>query len=258
MTPKLDDIADSYREIGLRAGDVVFLHANLIPFGLVAKEKDKFVEFFLNPLLNIIGPNGTVVSMSYSFKYASGQYPYIHESTPSEAGMLSEYIRKMPDARRSFHPLCSVVALGPLADKIVDNVSRSAFGWGSPFHRLHELNAKCLFLGMTCAQSYTFLHYVEQMYGVSHCYNKAFFHPAFKDVLEQPGPFMAFLRNRRSESYDFSSFEQEMKKRNFLRETIFNNARIQCVDFGKSFDVAMDILDKDPSAFLKEKFYVTE
>lgn len=252
------DIADNYRAVGLREGDVVFVHANLLPFGLVAKEKEKFVEFFLDPLLQIIGPTGTIVLMSYTFDYAKGVHPYIHESTSSEAGMLSEYVRRMPGAQRSFHPLCSVVAYGAKASDITKDASRSAFGWGSPFHRLHELKAKCLFLGMTCGQSFTFLHYVEQMYGVSHCYNKAFFHPAFKDGKEIAGPFLAFLRNRKSEPFDFAVFERRARERRVLSETSFQGAPIQSIAFVDTFRIGMELLEENPSIFLKTSFFVTE
>lgn len=258
MSDKEKELVNVYETVGLSKGDTVFVHANLLAFGLVATDKKKFVEYFLNPLLDVVGDSGTVVVLAYTFSYATGKAPFHLETSPSEAGMFTEHIRTLPGALRSFHPLCSVVAYGKNSKVITNVSSRSAFGWGSPFFVLHELKAKCLYLGMTAGQSCTFLHYVEQMYGVSHCYNKAFFHPAYKNGELVTGPFMAFLRNRSAEAYDFTRFENEMKTRGLLAERAHNGGVVQCLNFTDAFKVGMAMLEKDTSAFLKAPFYVTE
>ena len=253
-----NEVGKIYQEIGLKRGDVVFVHANMLSFGLVSRDKDKFVKFFLDPLLKVIGKSGTIACHSYTFSYGLHGTRYIHEKSPSEAGMFTEYIRTMKGAMRSFHPLASISAYGPKAPYITGNVTRSSSGLGSPFARLHALKAKCLYIGMTCGESCSFLHHVEQMYGVSHCYNKAFFHPAYRRGKLQPGPYLAFLRNRKSEPYDFSSFQREMKKKKLVHERVFRNAPIQCIDLDDCFNVGMEMLDRDPCAFLRKSFYVTK
>lgn len=252
------DVEKIYRKIGLKEGDVVFVHANMLPFGLVSKDKAEFVRFFLDPLLKIIGKSGTVACLAYTFSYGLHGTPHVHEKSPSEAGMFTEYIRTMKGALRSLHPLVSVAAYGPKARLITQNVSRSAFGWGSPFSRLHELGGKCLYLGMTCGQSNTFLHYVGQMYGVSYSYNKAYFHPVYKGGVLQQTPFLAFVRTRKSKPFDFSLFEKEMKKKRLVREGTIRNAPVQLVKLEDCFKIGMEMLDKNPCAFLQEPFYVTE
>ena len=172
--------------------------------------------------------------------------------------MFTEYIRTMKGALRSFHPLVSVVARGQKAKYITQNVTRSAFGWGSPFSRLHELKGKCLYLGMTCGESNTFLHYVGQMYGVSYSYNKAYFHPAYRNGALQQGPFLAFVRNRRSKPFDFSLFQKEMKKKKLVRESSVRNAPVQLVKLEDCFKIGMEMLNKNPCAFLQEPFYITK
>lgn len=247
-----------YKELGLRKGDTVFIHARLLSFGKKFKNRAEFCRFFLDPLLKIIGPGGTIVMLTYTFNYSSFGETYIHKKTPSEAGMLTEYFRTRKDAVRSFHPFCSFVAIGKKKNLICDNITRSAWGWGSVFFKLHQLKAKVLYLGMTVGDSCSFLHYVEQMYGVSHCYNKAFFYPAYKNGKLIKGPFLAFLRNRKSESYNYSKFQEHLRKKKMIKETIYNGAPIQLLRFEDCFNEAMKVLDKDPCFFIKKPFYITE
>lgn len=246
-----------YQQLGICTGDTVFIHANMLAFGLLEHNREALVEHFLVPLRQQIGPNGTIVVLTYSFRYASGT-PFIFEESPSEAGIFTEYVRKMPEAVRSFHPFSSVVAVGPRAHEICDQVSRSAFGWNSAFHRLHNIQAKCLYLGMTCGDSCTFLHHVEHLYGVSHAYHKAFFHPAYLGGELQSGPYMAYLRNHNAAAYNFSFFANEMRRRSLIQECVYEGAPIQVIQLTDCFQVGMELLEKNPCAFLEKPYYVTE
>lgn len=253
-----ENLADVYSNLGVKKDDVVFLHINPLPFGLVANTKEDFVKFFIDPLREVLGSGGTFAVLTYTYSYGLEGKPYIHEESPSEAGILTEAVRQLPGALRSLHPLISITALGSKAEYITQNVTRDAFGWGSPFSRLHELKAKCLYVGMTCGVSCSFLHYVEQMFGVSHCYNKAYFHPVYKNGAEVKGPFLAFVRNRKSKPYDYSGFESEMKTRGHVRDTKYKGAPLQVVELEQCFLVGMEMLDRDPCAFIQEPFYITK
>lgn len=252
------DIRSAYADLGIQKGDVVFFHANPLAFGLIATDRDQFANYFFDPLLEAVGEKGTIACLAYTFSYGLEGKPYVHEDSPSEAGMFTEYIRTMEGSHRSLHPLVSIVARGPHSGLITDVETRCAYGHGSPFSRLHELKAKCLYLGMTCGESCSFLHHVEHMYGVSHCYNKAFFHPVYKGGVLQEGPFLAFVRNRKSKPYDYSRFENEMKLRGLVREATHRGAPLQAIEFEDCFKVGMEMLSKDPCAFIEEPFYITE
>lgn len=256
--PEENNLFFLYSKLGLKKNDTVFIHARLMSFGKKFKNREEFTKFFLDPLLKVIGPGGTVVMLAYTFNYSSFGKTYFHEKSPSEVGMLSEYIRSRKDAVRSFHPFCSFVAIGKKKNLICDNITRSAWGWGSVFQKLHSLKSKCLYLGMTVGDSCSFLHYVEQLYGVSHCYNKAFFAPAYKNGKLIKGPFLAFLRNRKSESYDYSKFQKHLRKKKMIKETLYAGAPIQVVNFDDCFKEGINVLDQDPCYFIKNPFYITE
>ncbi|MFH1077804.1 MAG: AAC(3) family N-acetyltransferase [Patescibacteria group bacterium] len=253
------ELRETLGRIGIQKGDTVYVHARLFRFGGLASDQEEFIRIFLDPLLDAVGyPEGTIVVITYTTRYSTYGEPFVYEETPSEAGILTEHIRRMPGAVRSFHPIGSVTAIGSKSHDICDGVSRSLFGWGSVYHRLHILKAKCLYLGITLGETCSFLHYVEHLYGVSHCYHKAFFHPVYRDGKLVEGPFLAFLRNRKSKPYDFSRFEKHMDSLGLVRASTFAGAPVQLVDFTDCFDQGMKVLDTDPCFFLKEPFYVTE
>jgi len=252
------DLPKIYAKLGIKKGDTVFIHSKLLAFGGVAGSKEELARFFLDPLLQLIGPSGTVVALSYTFSYTSHGTPYVHEKSPSEAGLLTEYIRTMKGTERSFHPFISVVAYGARAKQITKDVPRSAYAWGSPWQRMHELKAKCLYLGLTCGVSCTFLHYVEQQYGVPYCFDKAFFHPAYKKGKLQKGPFLGYFRKRASAGYSFAPFGKEMKKRKLVKEHLHSGVPIQVHSFDDAFTVCMDMLDTDPCVLIREPYYMAE
>src|SRR5262249_15519414 len=57
--------------------------------------------------------------------------------TPSKSGLLSEVLRRLPEARRSLHPTHPCTALGPDAGAIVEGseASETPFGPQSPYGR---------------------------------------------------------------------------------------------------------------------------
>ena len=69
------------------------------------------------------------------------------ETTPSETGIFSEFIRTHPSSIRSLHPLHSVAALGRKAEEICLNVSNNSYAIGSPLYRMFAMNAKAVALG---------------------------------------------------------------------------------------------------------------
>jgi aminoglycoside 3-N-acetyltransferase len=85
--------------------------------------------------------------------------------SPSRTGILSELLRRRPGARRSLHPLYSVCAKGPLAERLVADHHREppkAFGLYSPYAKLAELDAQVLGIGLPPGHT-TLLHVVEDV-----------------------------------------------------------------------------------------------
>ncbi len=101
--------------------------------------------------------------------------PFNLKETPShEMGSLAEYLRLLPDAHRSLHPFWSISGSGPNA-KLLQTVSKHAYGIGSPWSILLDLNARQINFGLHPSKAISLIHHIETLVGVPYRYNKEFF-----------------------------------------------------------------------------------
>ena len=162
------NITTGLRALGITAGDTVFFHSSLKSMGRVTGGPEAVIGGFLDA----VGPTGTVIVPTFTLTERLGPFGswYDHETTPSTVGLITEILRRRPDAVRSFHPVHSVAAVGRLA-RMVTAQQRNSFGrrspWcdagfaqGSPFDLLTRWNAWYALLGVEF-QVQTIMHYLE-------------------------------------------------------------------------------------------------
>ena len=117
--------------------------------------------------------SGTIAVPTFNFAFARGD-TFDPQSTPSIGmGALSEYVRQLPEAQRTPHPMQSLSVVGCHATDLARRDTPSAFDPGSAFERMLELDFKLLLLGADI-QAVAMLHYCEQRAGVPYRYWKDF------------------------------------------------------------------------------------
>jgi hypothetical protein len=147
-------------ELGISAGDLVFLHTSfhwLRHLELSPRE-------ILDTLAEHLSPSGTMVLPSFGWHLDGTQRPWKGyadyyrtrpvfdvRSTPANIGVIPETFRTMPGVRRSLHYWWSVAARGPLADFLVSDQHEvlHPYGADSTFGRLYRAGAKVLGLGVS-------------------------------------------------------------------------------------------------------------
>lgn len=169
-----DQIVQQLVGLGLRAGDLVMVHASLKAIGPVEGGAPKLV----GALLDVLGPSGTV--MAYVSWDRSPYEETLNGATLSTAerdawpafdpataksyrgfGLLNEFLRKLPGAVRSAHPDASMVAIGAKASEVIgEHRLGQGYGPGSPLERLVAMKGRVLTLGAPL-DSLTVLHYAE-------------------------------------------------------------------------------------------------
>ena len=78
---------------------------------------DNILRAHFNVLSDLIDFSiGTLVVPTSSTNLCNTTIPFDINKTPSERGVLSEFIRQVPSAVRSFHPFYSYAAIGRDAD----------------------------------------------------------------------------------------------------------------------------------------------
>ena len=220
--------------------------------GILGRER-QWSEYLLDVLLEVLGPDGTLLAPAFSYDYARNGTPYHHERSPSEVGPFTEFFRKSKGVVRSLHPLHSVVGIGPKTTEILDDVGRSAFGPRSPFGRLQKTGCKFLCLGVSLGKSLTYAHHMEQVYGVNHMYNKVFNTPVFVSGVKQAGAWLCFVRYLGvGLEAQIGNLETKLREDGLLKETSRWEHPMQLVHVTHAEEIGFRQLEENPCSWLKE------
>lgn len=227
-----EEAVQGLKAVGLRAGDTVLVQSDVSRLGRVdgARTREDILAFHRDAFQAVIGPDGTLAVCTAFEDYGRYGTEFHVESSPSRLGSFSEYIRKSPGAVRSSHPIVSVCAVGRRAEEICAAPHFDGFGWDSPWGRLHRIGARLCTLGLSRHDEFgmTFVHYVEQLYGVPYQYNKVFTAPVFENGRQIEGVFTMNVRYLDyGVEYDTSKVKREVlsrgkgQERAYGRDTVF-------------------------------------
>lgn len=158
------ELADDIRRFGIRKGDVVLVRAALSKVN--GEEKSTFLE----SLLDVVGPEGTIVGLSFTKSFL---FPFIKKEnlfslgTKTTAGGFSQSMLSHPDSFRSTHPINSFVAIGKNANNITKDHTPIDLSY-TPMRKIVELRGKMLVAG--CVESspgFTTVHLAQQDLGLT-------------------------------------------------------------------------------------------
>ena len=169
-------LRDDLTRIGLSAGNTVMVHAAMSKVGPMLNGPDALSR----ALLDVIGPEGTLlVYTSWDSVHDDlldddgrvlaqwrGHVPGFDPQASRAVrmnGIIAEFVRTMPGARRSGNPGASVAAIGRLADWITaDHPQDYGYGEGSPFAKLVEANGRILMVGAPW-DTMTLIHHADHL-----------------------------------------------------------------------------------------------
>ncbi len=167
-------IREAISSTGVTPGSLVFVHSALLTLGPIAGAPiDEMPSRIYKILRQHLGPRGTIAVPTFNFEFCDG-CGFHRQHTPSQGmGVFSEYLRRLPDARRSPHPMQSMAAVGPLSKNLAERDTPSAFEEGSSFDALLEYDATILMLGCGI-NAVSLVHWAEEKVGVPYRYWKSF------------------------------------------------------------------------------------
>jgi aminoglycoside 3-N-acetyltransferase len=162
MNVDRDRILTDLRAIGVQRGTTLVVHSSLrsiAPDAAVVGGAATVVD----SLIEAIG-NGTLAMPAATPRCAEPTAePFDRATTPTTMGAIAEAFRTWPGTLRSDHPLESVCARGPHAADITrEHPLAFSEGPGSPFAKLHDLDARILLLGVGFNRC-TALHFAESL-----------------------------------------------------------------------------------------------
>ncbi|TCR62252.1 aminoglycoside 3-N-acetyltransferase [Bosea sp. BK604] len=169
-------LRDDLERLGVVAGDSLMIHAAVSQVGRLLNGPDALIDAALAAL----GPDGTVLAYAdWDARYdelldGEGRVPaeWRAHVPPFDAaasrairdnGVLPEFLRTRPGARRSGNPGASVAALGAKAEWFTaDHALDYGYGEGSPLAKLVACGGKVLMLGAPL-DTMTLLHHAEHL-----------------------------------------------------------------------------------------------
>ena len=158
-----------FKRIGLEEGDVVFVHSSFKSFGGVEGGPQTVID----ALISTLGNEGTLIVPRFNFDFSTHSTPWDIRTTPSQTGIISEFVRKDPRSFSVFHPIYSFSIIGKHAKELVKHRYKGSYSKDSIFYKLRILGAKILQIDRVYKGT-TMFHYVEEMLGVDYRYFKNF------------------------------------------------------------------------------------
>lgn len=162
-----EQLLEDLRQLGVRPGDLIMVHASLRAMGPV----EGGVGGVLDSLDAAVGPDGTLMMTLGANNDWDGVHthpeakPFDPERTPAQAdvGYLAEAFRQRPGTRVSDHPEGRFGARGRRAEEVLANPPwNDYYGPGSPLEHATRLGVRVLRLGAD-RNTVTLLHLAEYL-----------------------------------------------------------------------------------------------
>jgi aminopeptidase-like protein/aminoglycoside N3'-acetyltransferase len=247
------DLLAAFQNIGIGAGDVVFVHVNIEALGMIegGSTTDEICRSHLNALMDSVGPTGTILVPTYTFSFWQGE-EFDAQNTPTKGGEWSpsrdflEYFRCLPGVVRSVDPIYSVAGLGPKANPMLLGLPPTCFGEDSVFDRLKKVGGKICAIGLGLRQA-TFLHYVEESVGVPFRFKKLFTGYSVNDGRKEKKGWLCSVRilAPNGES-DGSLLESGALNAGICKSVQVGRGEVQEIDSRTYFEYAIPALTKAP------------
>ena len=232
------DLVFSLELIGIRSGDTLLMHSAFTAIGEVEGGADTVIDAFLE----VLGEDGTLV-MSTLTGWAS---PFDRDSSPSAVGWISECFRRRPGVLRSMHPVHSVAAYGKNAAFLTSGheTCPTGCGDGTPYHKLEQLGAKVMLLGVDMDRN-TIMHMTEEREDLAYLLSLTIPAPTYtpdKDTFT----LTKFPPGHR----DFLSATPVLRKSGVMTEGKLGNAVVKVMDIPRLTAVLGQALKEDPRLYL--------
>lgn len=246
------DLMYSLQRVHLNPGDLVFIHSSLLHLGIMegVSIQDTAANVY-RVISEYLGPDGTLVVPTFNFDFAKG-LEFDRQNTPSKnMGIFSEYVRRLPESIRSYHPMFSVAAVGRLASKICLRDTLSAFDEEGPFAVMLKEGCKLVFIGASI-QSASLVHYVEEQLNVPYRYWKNVEGPYVDQGNRTWRTYKMFARDLDLDpKLELSVLEERLTKEQKLYKFQLGAGTVMQCSFHDFVSVAIDCLSKDPWCLVK-------
>jgi aminoglycoside 3-N-acetyltransferase len=239
----------SLRKIKIANGDGLLIHSAIQMLGMPTGG----VQDYVTVLQNQVTDKGTLVVPTFTLDYPRTQ-KFDRQKTPSKGmGSLSEYVRQLPGAIRSSHPLQSVAALGYYASDLAGRDTPSAFERDSVFARMLDLDFKLLLLGAGI-QAASMVHYCEAAAGVPYRRWMNFTGQIMQNGRWVQKTYKMYARILEIDpQLELQPIQLELERLGAWQEVSLNYGKIASCKVSDFVSACMSLLQKDPWVLVSNK-----
>ena len=146
-----DDLISKFKELGIKEGDVILVHSSFNSLGNISNDPDEVI----NASLTVLGKNGTLIVPTFNFDFCNGKLFNVNE-TPSQMGIITEFVRKNPSSIRTKDPVYSFAIMGKLKDELGKLVYDSCYGKDSMFSQLRKYKGMYIIIKVPVISRFVF------------------------------------------------------------------------------------------------------
>lgn len=262
----IKDLEKTFKSLGIKSEDTIYIASDITVFvkSFLNETKskhndiDRFLNMFIDTIMNIIGDQGTLLVPVFSWDFCKGK-EFIYEKTQGNSGSLGNWIlEKRNDFRRTFHPIYSFMVKGKDSDYLLSLNNKDSWGIDSPFFYLHKSQAKMLMINVDSGQCNTFEHYVEEMINVPYRYTKDFISLYQINGKSERRIYSMYVRDLAISSKQISGDDLYIKKGIMKVERSYNNT-FRLLNLADSVKiVAEDMFVNDGRSFYDFDNYVLD
>jgi len=237
-----DQVAECLRTVGIGPGDGVLVHSAIQYLGRPVGG----VGIYWAAFQDVLGEGGTLVVPTFDFGFARG-IPFDRANTPSEKmGVFAEYVRCLPEAKRTPHPMQSLAAVGRHAEDLAGRDTPSAFDPESAFERMLDLGFSMVLLGASI-QVASMVHYAEQKRQVPYRYWKDFPGTVIDDGIARAAVYRMYSRDLELDPRtDFEPVQRRLETEGLWAQTRLNYGTVAACSLRDVVAAADALLGEDP------------
>lgn len=242
------DLKLALKKVGLKKNDNIFCHSNLGFFGKLQNvdSKKKLCELFYKNIIDIIGKKGNLIVPTFTYSFFKGKIFNVNTSI-SEMGIFSEWIRKQKQSKRSKDPNFSISCVGPDKDYFTNIYEKETYSDNNFFGKFHKKNGKIINLNFPGS---TIIHYYEKKLGVKYRFDKKFNGINFTKK-ETWIVFSKKISNKNTYHNPFP-ITQYIKNKKIANFTNLGKGEILSISSNKFYNSIKKILIKKPNYLTKK------
>ena len=243
-----DELISKFKKLGIKNDDVVLVHSSFNSLGPVSNGPSDVID----ALLSVLGKNGTLIVPTFNFDFCNGNSFDVNE-TPSQMGVITEFVRKNPNSTRTKDPVYSFSIMGNLKEKLGNLDYDSCYGKDSMFAQLRKYNGKILIIGLAYNDSMTFFHHVEELEGCDYRYFKEFRGNLIDfDGTQKRTKIKIFVRNlEKKVETDVDKMGVILEDNGLVNKIKIGNADVKFLDANQVYNKTIEELKNNPYVLCK-------